>query len=53
MCTKGSVIDYLIAIIDGLLSVNNFMIHDFSPLCSNVHCAISFCYKSICNYLLK
>ena len=45
-CTKGSVIDYLIANIDGLLSVNNFMIHDFSPLCSDVHCAISFVIKA-------
>ncbi|MEW8546901.1 MAG: reverse transcriptase family protein, partial [Candidatus Thiodiazotropha sp.] len=45
-CTKGSVIDYLIANIDGLLSVNNFTIHDFSPLCSDVHCAISFVIKA-------
>ena len=45
-CTKGNVIVYLIANIDGLLSVNNFMIHDFSPLCADVHCAIAFVIKA-------
>lgn len=41
-CTKGSVIDYLITNIDGLLLVNNFVVHEYSPLFSDVHCAISF-----------
>ena len=41
-CIKGSVIDYLIANINGLLKINNFIVHEYSPILSNVHCAISF-----------
>ena len=28
-CVKGSVIDYLISTIDGILLVNNFVVHDY------------------------
>ena len=42
MCVKGSVIDYLISTIEGILFVNNFVVHNYSPLFSDVHCAISF-----------
>ena len=41
-CVKGSVIDYLISTIEGILFVNNFVVHNYSPLFSDVHCAISF-----------
>ena len=41
-CIKGSVIDYLICNLDGLLFVNKFCVHEYSPLFSDVHCAISF-----------
>ena len=41
-CIRGSVIDYLICNLEGLLFVNNFHVHDYSPLFSDVHCAISF-----------
>ena len=42
ICIKGSVIDYLIANINGLLKINNFIVHEYSPFLSDVHCAISF-----------
>ena len=35
-------IDYLICNLEGLLSVNTFYVHEYSPLFSDVHCAISF-----------
>ena len=41
-CIKGSVIDYLIANINSLVRINNFIVHDFCPLLSDVHCALSF-----------
>lgn len=41
-CIKGSVIDYLIANINSILLVNKFTVHEFSPLLSDVHCALSF-----------
>lgn len=41
-CIKGSVIDYLIGNINGMLLVNNFRVHYYSPLLSDVHCALSF-----------
>ena len=41
-CIKGSVIDYLIANISGLVKINNFTVHEFTPILSDVHCAISF-----------
>ena len=41
-CIRGSVIDYLIANISSMVKINNFTVHDFSPLLSDVHCAISF-----------
>ena len=41
-CTRGSVIDYLIANIHGLIIVQNFKVHEFTPLLSDVHCALSF-----------
>ena len=41
-CIKGSIIDYLITGINGLLIVNNFTVHEYSPLLSDVHCALSF-----------
>ena len=39
---RGSVIDYLIANIHGLIIVQNFKVHEFTPLLSDVHCALSF-----------
>ena len=41
-CTRGSVIDYLIANIHGLIIVQNFKVHEFTPLLSDVDCALSF-----------
>ena len=41
-CIRGSVIDYLICNLNGLIFVNNFQVHGYSPLFSDVHCAISF-----------
>ena len=41
-CIKGSVIDYLIANISGLVKINNFTVHEFTPILSDIHCAISF-----------
>ena len=46
---KGSVIDYLISNIDGLIMLNSFIVHKFSPLLSDVHCAISFTCKILLN----
>ena len=36
-CTKGSVIDDLISNISGLVKINEFVVHKFSPLLSDVH----------------
>ena len=41
-CIRGSVIDYLICNLEGLLFLNNFYVHEYSPLFSDVHCPISF-----------
>ena len=48
-CTRGSVIDYLISNIDGFIMLNSFIVHKFSPLLSDVHCAISFTCKILLN----
>ncbi|MEW8546520.1 MAG: reverse transcriptase family protein [Candidatus Thiodiazotropha sp.] len=41
-CVKGSVIDYLISNINGLIRINDFTVHDYVPTLSDVHSAISF-----------
>ena len=47
---KGSFIDYWIANIDSLLLANKFTVHDYSPLLSDVHCALSFAVNVYSNY---
>ena len=41
--------DYLISNIDGFIMLNSFIVHKFSPLLSDVHCALSFTCKLLLN----
>lgn len=44
--TRGSVVDYLISTINGMLIIDNFEVHGYSPFLSDIHRAISFTLKA-------
>lgn len=43
--TRGSVIDYLISNLEGILQLESFTVYDYSPFLSDIHSALTFTFN--------